>query len=97
MLQTITTWGEGGDLGLQSVGNTLVHGGTTGHDDVFAEILSDINVGGLDGGMAKSVDTLAGHTVELWLEEELWALHSVGTVYGEDSLIWEGVLHVLFG
>ena len=32
-----------GDLGLESIGNTFVHGGTTGEDNVLAEILMNIN------------------------------------------------------
>ena len=53
------SWGEANDLILQSVGKTLVHGGTTGEDQVLAELLSDIDVGGLDGLPGEGMDGLA--------------------------------------
>ena len=54
-----TSWGESNDLVLQSIWETLVHGGTTGEDEVLAELLSDINVGGLDGLPGEGVEGLA--------------------------------------
>ena len=54
-----TSWGEANDLVLQSVGKTLVHGGTTGEDEVLAELLSDIDVGGLDGLPGEGMPGLA--------------------------------------
>ena len=54
-----TSWGEANDLILQSVGETLVHGGTTGEDEVLAELLSDVDVGGLDGLPGEGMDGLA--------------------------------------
>jgi len=32
-------WGQGGDLLLHTIGNTGVHGGATGHDDVSVQEL----------------------------------------------------------
>ena len=43
-----TSGSEGGDFVLESVSETFVHGGTTGEDDVLAEILTDIDIGGLN-------------------------------------------------
>ena len=37
-------WGEGSDLLLHPVGDTWVHGGSAGKDDVGVEVLSDIDV-----------------------------------------------------
>ena len=39
-----TSWHLGDDLFLKSVGETFVHGGTTGEDDVLAEVLAHIDV-----------------------------------------------------
>jgi hypothetical protein len=54
------TWGEElKDFHLKSVGETLVHGGTTGEDNILAEVLTDINVGSNNGGIAEVLDRLA--------------------------------------
>merc|ERR1712136_585500 len=37
-------WGKTGDFLLHSVGNTWVHGGTSGKDVVSVKILTDVNV-----------------------------------------------------
>ena len=92
-----TTWGEGGDLGLQSVGNTLVHGGTTGHDDVLQEVLSDIDVGAGDGLPGEGLDAIAGLAVEVGLEDKLGDLHTDGTGDGDLASIWESVRLVELG
>jgi len=81
-------WGEGGDLLLHSVGNTWVHGGTTGEDVVGVEVLSDINVALHDGVVGGLVDTGGLHTDEGWLEEGLWASESLVTD-GDDLTVWE--------
>jgi hypothetical protein len=49
--------GEGNHLLLESLSNTGIHGGTSGHDDVFIQVLSDIYVSGLDGVIGKLMDT----------------------------------------
>jgi len=92
-----TGWELGSDLLLESLGETLVHGGTTGEDKVLAEVLTHIDVGGLDGGIAEHVEGLARLTVELWLEEELWALNTHGGGNGDHTSVGEGELHVLLG
>jgi len=81
-------WGEGGDLLLHSVGNTWVHGGTTGEDVVGVEVLSDVNVALHDGVVGGLVDTGGLHTDEGWLEEGLWASESLVTD-GDDLTVWE--------
>lgn len=86
-----TGWELGLELVLESVGKTLVHGGTTGEDDVLGEILSDIDISLLDGVVGDVLDTLAAHTVEGWLEEELWTSESNLAWNVDDSLIWHGV------
>ena len=84
-------WSEVGKLRLESVSKTSVHGGTTGEDDVLAEILSDVNIGSLDRFPGELVEGGAGHTGEGWLEEEFWAAHSDDTTDVDDSLIWKSV------
>jgi len=81
-------WGKGGDLLLHSVGNTWVHGGTTGEDVVGVEILSDINIALHDGVVGGLMDTSGLHTDEGWLEEGLWASESLVTD-GDDLTVWE--------
>jgi len=81
-------WSEGGDLLLHSVGNTWVHGGTTGEDVVGVEVLSDINIALHDGVVGGLVDTGGLHTDEGWLEEGLWASESLVTD-GDDLTVWE--------
>jgi len=81
-------WGEGGDLLLHSVGNTWVHGGTTGEDVVGVKILSDINIALHDGVVGGLVHTGGLHTDEGWLEEGLWASESLVTD-GDDLTVWE--------
>ena len=58
-LDLSASWGEANNFILQSVGETLVHGGTTGEDKVLAEFLSDINIGGLDGLPGEGMEGLA--------------------------------------
>ena len=93
-LDLSASWGESDNFVFQSVWETLVHGGTTGEDHVLAEILSDINIGVGDGLPGEGVHGLAGLSVEFWLEEELWALHSDVSLNVNDGLIWESVLLV---
>jgi len=81
-------WGKGGDLLLHSVGNTWVHGGTTGEDVVGVEVLSDINIALHDGVVGGLMDTSGLHTDEGWLEEGLWASESLVTD-GDDLTVWE--------
>ena len=84
-----------GDLVLESIGNTFVHGGTTGEDDVLGELLTDIDVGVRDGGPAEVLDGVALLTVEGRLEEELGDLHADLSGDGQHTLVGEGVGHVL--
>lgn len=41
--------------------------------------------------------TVAGETVELWLEEKLWSLESNETLDAEDGFVWELVVLVVGG
>ena len=59
------------DFLLHTIGNTRVHGGTTRHDVVGEEILTDINVTPHDGVVDGLVNTNRFHTKEGWLEEGL--------------------------
>ena len=64
---------QGGDLLLHPVSNTGVHGGTSGHDGVSVQVLTDINVtlhDGVEGGL---VDAAGLHSQEGRLEEGLRA------------------------
>jgi len=69
-------WSKSGDLLLHSVGDSWVHGGTTGEDGVGVKILSDINIALHDGVVGGLVDTGRFHSEERWLEESLWASES---------------------
>jgi hypothetical protein len=85
----------GEDLSLKTVGKTLVHGGTTGKNDVLAKIFTDIDIGGLDGGPGEVVHRLAGLAVEFRLEKELRAGHTDGSGDGDDALIGHGVGNII--
>ena len=84
-------WGFVGELGLQSVGETSVHGGTTREDNILAKVLSDVDVGSLNGVPGGVLEGIAGHTREAWLEKKLWAAHSDDSTDVDDSLVWKGV------
>lgn len=88
-------WGESNNFVLQSVWESLVHGGTSGQDNVLAKILSDIDIRSLNGLPGELMDGLARETIKGWLEEELWALHSDGSLDFKDFLIWESELLVV--
>ena len=92
-LDHVLLWAEGIDFLLESVGETLVEGGTTGHDDVGVEILSDIDITLLDGLVTHGVHTEDFVTLldEAWLEEGLWTAESSG-VDGDHLSVWELVL-----
>jgi len=91
-------WGsESDDLGLYSIGDALVHGGTTGHDDVLEEVASDIDVRVGDGFPGEVLDGVAGLSVELWLEDKLRDLHTDGTLNSDLGSIWESVGDVKSG
>ena len=44
-----SSWEHATELVMDSLGETLEHGGTSGKDDVLGKFLSDIEIGGLDG------------------------------------------------
>jgi len=69
-------WSKSSDFLLHSVGNTWVHGGTSGKDVVGIKILTDVNVALHDGVVGGLVDTSSFHTDEGWLEEGFWATES---------------------
>merc|ERR1719419_956823 len=83
-------WGKTGDFLLHSVGNTWVHGGTSGKDVVSVKILTDVNVALHDGVVGGLVDTSSFHTEEGWLEEGFWATESFVSD-GDDLSIWQFV------
>ena len=86
--------GKGDDLRLKTVSEALVHGGTTGEDNVLLQLLSNVNVGGLDGFPSEFVDRIASLSEEAWLEEKLWACHAGEARNGDNIPIWESVLLV---
>merc|ERR1711915_645034 len=49
-------WGKSSDLLLHTVSNTRVHGGTSRHDSVSIEVLTDINVALHDGVVCGLMD-----------------------------------------
>jgi len=87
--------GQGHNFVLQSVGETLVHGGATGEDDVLAEVLSDVDIRGLHGLPGEFVDREHRLSVQLRLEEQLGSCHSYGAGHSDDALIREGEVLVL--
>ena len=72
-------WGKGGDFLLHTIGNTWVHGGTTGEDVVGIQVLADVNVAFHDGVVSGLVDTSGFHTNEGWLEKSFWATETFVT------------------
>merc|ERR1712113_685053 len=70
-------WSKGSDLLLHSVSNTRVHGGTSGHDSVGIEILTDINIALHDGVVGSLMDTTGFHSEEGRLEESLRAAETL--------------------
>jgi hypothetical protein len=72
-------WGQGSDFLLHSVGNTRVHGGTSGQDGVGVQVLTDINVALHDGVVHGLVDSAGFHSQEGRLEESLGATETLVT------------------
>lgn len=72
-------WREGGDFLLHPVGDTGVHGGTTGHDSVGVQVLTDVDVALHDGVVYGFVDTARFHTQEGRLEQGFWATEPLVT------------------
>merc|ERR1711933_67710 len=70
---------QGGDFLLHSIGNTGVHGGTTGQDVVSVQVLSDVDVALHDGVVSGFVDTSGFHTDERGLEQSFRASESFVT------------------
>merc|ERR1719367_1284614 len=64
-------WCQGSDFLLHSVGNTWVHGGTSRHDGVGVQVLTDINITLHVGVVSGLMDTAGFHSQERWLEEGL--------------------------
>jgi hypothetical protein len=105
--------GKGDDLGFESVGEALVHGGAAGKDYVLAKILPHINVGGGHGGPGEVLEGHPGYAVILFvlkyalkcfciytdfgLEEELGAGHADMGGHGDDTFVGHGVLLVVLG
>merc|ERR1719369_1300212 len=76
------------DFLLDTVSNTGVHGGTTRQDDVGEEILSDVNIAGLDTVAEGLVDANGFHTDHGWVEENLRATEALVT-NGDDLTVGE--------
>ena len=90
-----TSWGQAHDFALESIGKTFVHGGTTGEDDVLAEIFSNINVGGRYGCPWKCLKWFAWLTVKLRLEEKLWACHTNVGWNSNNTFVWHSVRFIV--
>merc|ERR1712152_109895 len=72
-------WSQGSDFLLHSVGNTWVHSGTSRHDGVGVQVLTDVNIALHDGVVGGLVDTAGFHSQEGWLEEGLWGTETFVT------------------
>ena len=83
-------WGEGVELSTESVWKSFVKGGSSGKDDVLVEVLSDVNIAILDGGISHLVHTegLVSFLDEAWVEDGLWGEESWG-VYVHGGTIWK--------
>merc|ERR1711887_257264 len=57
-------WSKSSDFLLHPVSNTWVHGGTSRHDSVGIEILTDINITLHDGVVGGLMDTTGFHSKE---------------------------------
>ena len=66
-----------GDLLLHSVGNSGVHGGSTGKDSIAVEVTSDVNIALHDGVVSGLMDSSGLHSNKGWLEESLRASESL--------------------
>jgi len=82
--------GQVTDFLLHPVGDSWVHGGTSGEDGVGVEILSDIDVTLHDRVVSGFVDTGGFHTQETWLKESLWTSKSFVS-NGDNLTVWEFV------
>ncbi|GMR50477.1 hypothetical protein PMAYCL1PPCAC_20672, partial [Pristionchus mayeri] len=69
--------GEGGDLLLHSVGDSGVHGRSSGEDGVGVQVLTDVDVALHDGVVGGLVDSGGLHTQERGLEESLGATEAL--------------------
>jgi len=74
-------WGKGGDFFLHSVGDSWVHGGSSGQDGVGVQVFPDVDVALHDGVVGGLVDSSRFHTKEGWLE------HGLGT---PEALVSDG-------
>ena len=79
-------WGKGGDFLLHTVGDSGVHGGATGEDDVGVQILTDVDVTLHDGVVGGLVDSGLLHSEEGWLEEGLGASEAL-VANGDDLAV----------
>merc|ERR1712002_160316 len=66
-------WSKSSDLLLHSVSNTRVHGGTSRHDSVGIQVLTDVNITLHDGVVGGLMDATGFHSKEGRLEESLGA------------------------
>jgi len=85
---------QSGDFLAQSVGNTVIHGSTTGHDDVAVQVLSDIDVALHDRLEGEFVDTGEVLAVLHGLEQGFGASEGLVT-NGDDLTIGKGVVDFL--
>uniref|UniRef100_A0AAG5DIC6 Uncharacterized protein n=1 Tax=Anopheles atroparvus TaxID=41427 RepID=A0AAG5DIC6_ANOAO len=69
--------GQGSDFLLHTIGNTRVHGGTTGQDGVGVQVLADVNIALHDRVVDGLVDTRRFHSQERRLEQSLRAAETL--------------------
>merc|ERR1711944_34143 len=55
-------WSQSSDFLLHSIGNTWVHGGTSRHDGVGVQVLTDVNIAFHDGVVGGLMDTAGFHS-----------------------------------
>jgi hypothetical protein len=79
------------DFLLKARGETRVHGGSSGEDDVLVELGPDINIGRLDGVVKLLSHTDRLNINQLWLEEGLCRLEPLRADL-DDTAIRKGVV-----
>jgi hypothetical protein len=72
-------WCQGGKFLLHTISDTGVHGGTTRHDDIGVQVLTDINIALHDGVVSGLMNTSGLKTDERRLEESFGGAESIKT------------------
>lgn len=77
-LDHVLLWAHSVQLGLKSIWEVLIEGGSSGKDHVLVKVFPNINIAILDRGEGHLVHTegLVSLLDEAWVEEGLWGHES---------------------